>query len=70
MVRKNAFLEPFAYKDDQFTKTGSGQTQEKLTKNDAFRRGEEIDASNLQQRAWPRGSAFAERMWSPRAVKR
>ena len=28
--------------------------------------GEEIDASNLQQRAWPRGCAFAERMWSNR----
>ena len=31
--------------------------------------GEEIDASNLQQRAWPRGCAFAERMWSNRDVK-
>lgn len=30
--------------------------------------GEEIDASNLQQRAWPRGCAFAERMWSNRDV--
>jgi hexosaminidase len=30
--------------------------------------GEEIDASNLQQRAWPRGCAFAERMWSPRYI--
>ena len=31
--------------------------------------GEEIDASNLQQRAWPRGCAFSERMWSARDVK-
>ena len=30
--------------------------------------GEEIDSSNLVQRAWPRGCAFAERMWSAQAV--
>jgi hexosaminidase len=26
--------------------------------------GEEINEDNLQQKAWPRASAFAERMWS------
>jgi hexosaminidase len=31
--------------------------------------GEEIDSSNLVQRAWPRGCAFGERMWSARDVK-
>ena len=30
--------------------------------------GEEINAHNLQPKAWPRGAAFAERMWSARAV--
>ena len=30
--------------------------------------GEEIDERNLAPKAWPRGAAFAERMWSPRAV--
>lgn len=28
--------------------------------------GEEIDNTNLASKAWPRGAAFAERMWSPR----
>ena len=49
---------------------GLTPAQEKLViGGEASLWGEEIDASNLQQRAWPRGSAFAERMWSPRAVK-
>jgi hexosaminidase len=26
--------------------------------------GEEIDASNVQQKLWPRGAALAERFWS------
>ena len=30
--------------------------------------GEEIDGYNLQQKAWPRGAAFAERMWSAQSV--
>jgi hexosaminidase len=30
--------------------------------------GEEINANNLQEKAWPRGAAFAERMWSARSV--
>jgi len=29
--------------------------------------GESIDATNIDQKAWPRGCAHAERMWSPRA---
>ena len=31
--------------------------------------GEEIDEHNLEPKAWPRGAAFAERMWSARDVK-
>jgi hexosaminidase len=31
--------------------------------------GEEIDEHNLEPKAWPRGAAFAERMWSDRDVK-
>ena len=30
--------------------------------------GEEINEHNLQPKAWPRGAAFAERMWSAREV--
>ena len=42
--------------------------QELVIGGEASLWGEEIDASNLAQRAWPRGSAFAERMWSQKSV--
>ena len=38
-VRKNALDEQFAFKNDQFTKTGSGQTQEKSEKVASFNAG-------------------------------
>jgi hypothetical protein len=28
--------------------------------------GEEIDQANIAMKAWPRGCAFAEKMWTPR----
>ena len=31
--------------------------------------GESIDATNIDQKAWPRGCAHAERMWSPSAAE-
>jgi hypothetical protein len=35
-VRKTALVAPFMYKNEHFTKTGSGQTQGKLQKRVAF----------------------------------
>eukprot|EP01046_Picozoa_sp_COSAG06_P064453 COSAG06_NODE_15411_length_1072_cov_2.113052_1_plen_61_part_10 len=35
-VRKTPFLASFLYKNDHFTKTGSGQTQEKVEKMGVF----------------------------------
>lgn len=39
--------------------------QERVIGGEVSLWGEEINANNLQQKAWPRGAAFAERMWSP-----
>jgi hypothetical protein len=38
-VRKTPLFAPFVYKNDRFTKTGSGQTLEKLRKEWRFSQG-------------------------------
>jgi hypothetical protein len=38
-VSKNGLFEPFIYKNEHFTKTGSGQTQGKLQQKDRFSSG-------------------------------
>jgi len=63
-------LWPTVYALDPLDGTNLTHEEEKLViGGEASLWSEEIDANNLDQKAWPRGSAFAERMWSPRSVK-
>lgn len=67
---KKVSLWPDVYSLDPLNGTELSLEEQKLViGGEASLWGEEIDESNLQMKAWPRGAAFAERMWSAAEVR-
>lgn len=67
---KKVSLWPAVYSLDPLNGTDLTPDEQKLViGGEASLWGEEIDESNLEMKAWPRGAAFAERMWSAAEVR-
>lgn len=63
-------LWPTVYSLDPLNGTDLTPDEQKLViGGEASLWGEEIDEANIEMKAWPRGAAFAERMWSAAEVR-